>query len=187
MIRSTSRWTTRTPNTLDVAFRIANQAAGIEKRFTIHGLRYTFTDLVRHANVDAVVRRALTGHVTEEMQRHHSTVGIDEKRAAIAGVPRLVPPSAPQPNENAGGTSGGTNEGRTAATTEKAAKVDDGSAQKWTAGGTKRENGRFWSRPYYPGAFARFRRAGYRIRTGDLQLGNLRLFLAAGLTWSDHS
>lgn len=30
---------------------------------------YTFTDLVRLANVDAVVRRALTGHVTEEMQR----------------------------------------------------------------------------------------------------------------------
>ncbi|HEU5478291.1 MAG TPA: hypothetical protein VFU90_00590 [Candidatus Tumulicola sp.] len=81
----------RTPNTLDVAFRIAKQESGIEKRFTIHGLRYTFTDLVRRANVDAVVRRALTGHVTEEMQRHYSTVGIDEKRAAIAGVLPLVP------------------------------------------------------------------------------------------------
>jgi integrase len=65
--------------------------AGIEKRFTVHGLRYTFTDLVRLANVDAVVRRALTGHVTEEMQRHYSTVGMDEKRAAVAGVIRLVP------------------------------------------------------------------------------------------------
>ena len=46
-------------------------------RFTLHGLRYTFTDLVRLANVDAVVRRALTGHVTEEMQRHYSTVGME--------------------------------------------------------------------------------------------------------------
>lgn len=63
------------------------------KHFTVHGLRYTFTDLVRLANVDAVVRRALTGHVTEEMQRHYSTVGLDEKRAAIKGVLRLVPPS----------------------------------------------------------------------------------------------
>ena len=103
--------TLRTPNTLDVAFRIAKQEAGIEKRFTIHGLRYTFTDLVRRANVDAVVRRALTGHVTEEMQRHYSTVGIDEKRAAIAGVLRLVP-------TNGGGSGGGSGE---APKTEKAA------------------------------------------------------------------
>lgn len=70
------------------------EKAQIRKRFTIHGLRYTFTDLVRLANVDAVVRRALTGHVTEEMQRHYSTVGLDEKRAAVAGVLRLVPPES---------------------------------------------------------------------------------------------
>jgi hypothetical protein len=51
-----------------------------------------------------VVRRALTGHVTEEMQRHYSTVGLDEKRAAIAGVLRLAPPE----RRPAGGTRGGT-------------------------------------------------------------------------------
>lgn len=68
------------------------EAAGTSRRFTVHGLRYTFTDLVRwaDADADAVVRRALTGHVTEEMQRHSSTVGLDEKRAAVAGVYRLV-------------------------------------------------------------------------------------------------
>ncbi|MFN0252728.1 MAG: tyrosine-type recombinase/integrase [Kofleriaceae bacterium] len=99
----------RTANSLDVAFAKCKETAGITKRFTVHGLRYTFTDLVRRANVDAVVRRALTGHVTEEMQRHYSTVGIDEKRAAIAGVLRLVPPS--------GGSSGGSRE---APKTEKA-------------------------------------------------------------------
>jgi hypothetical protein len=86
--------TYRTPNSLDAAWAKCLAKAGIEKRFTIHGLRYTFTDLVRLANVDAVVRRALTGHVTEEMQRHYSTIGLDEKRAAVAGVLRLVPPSA---------------------------------------------------------------------------------------------
>jgi hypothetical protein len=43
--------------------------------------------------LDAVVRRALTGHVTEQMQRHYSHVSLDEKRAAVAGVLRLVPPS----------------------------------------------------------------------------------------------
>jgi integrase len=84
--------TLRTPNSLDAAWAACLAEAKIMKRFTVHGLRYTFTDLVRRANVDAVVRRALTGHVTEEMQRHYSHVGIDEKRAAIAGVIRLVQP-----------------------------------------------------------------------------------------------
>ena len=71
--------------------------AGITKRFTLHGLRYTFTDLVRLANVDAVVRRALTGHVTEEMQRHYSHVGLDEKRAVIAASCAWSPPLQPRP------------------------------------------------------------------------------------------
>jgi len=84
--------TYRTPNSLDAAWAKCLAEAQTDKRFTIHGLRYTFTDLVRLANVDAVVRRALTGHVTEEMQRHYSNVGLDEKQAAVAGVLRLVPP-----------------------------------------------------------------------------------------------
>jgi integrase len=100
----------RTANSLDVAFAKCKEGAGITKRFTVHGLRYTFTDLVLRANVDAVVRRALTGHVTEEMQRHYSTVGLDEKRAAIAGVLRLVPPTS-------GGNESGSGE---APKTEKA-------------------------------------------------------------------
>jgi len=64
--------TLRSPNSVDAAWPACLAKAGITKRFTLHGLRYTFTDPVRFANVDAVVRRALTGHVTEEMQRHYS-------------------------------------------------------------------------------------------------------------------
>jgi hypothetical protein len=58
-----------------------------------------------------VVRRALTGHVTEEMQRRYSTVGLDEKRAAVAGVLRLVPleKRASPVCDGSGGTNGGTN------------------------------------------------------------------------------
>ena len=37
-----------------------------------------------------MVRRALTGHVTQEMQQHYSNVGTDEKRAAIAGALKLL-------------------------------------------------------------------------------------------------
>lgn len=98
--------TLRTPNSIDAAWSKCLAKAKIMKRFTLHGLRYTFTDLVRLANVDAVVRRALTGHVTEEMQRHYSSVGVDEKRAAIAGVLRLVPMSSPE-----SGVRGGVSEG----------------------------------------------------------------------------
>jgi integrase len=78
--------TLRTPNSLDRAWARCLKQAGIAKRFTVHGLRYTFTDLVRRANVDAVVRRALTGHVTEQMQRHYSgrEAGGD-RRGAAAG------------------------------------------------------------------------------------------------------
>jgi hypothetical protein len=31
------------------------------------------------------------GHVTESMTAHYSTVGLDEKKAVVAGVSRLVP------------------------------------------------------------------------------------------------
>ena len=103
-----NKGTLRTPNSLDRAWAKCLQHAEITKRFTVHGLRYTFTDLVRRANVDAVVRRALTGHVTEEMQRHYSTVGLDEKRAAIAGVIRLVPTEPRPAGDHGGGSSGGS-------------------------------------------------------------------------------
>lgn len=92
-------------STLATAWRGALEAAGITRHFTIHGTRYTFTDLTRLANVDAVVRRSLVGHVTETMQQHYSHVAIEEKRAAVAGVYRLVPLAgvlAPQ-----GGDAGG--------------------------------------------------------------------------------
>jgi integrase len=103
-----AKGTLRTPNSLDRAWAKCFKHAEITKRFTVHGLRYTFTGLVRRANVDAVVRRALTGHVTEETQRHYSTVGLDEKRAAIAGVLRLVPPEPRRADGDPGGTRGGT-------------------------------------------------------------------------------
>ncbi len=94
--------TLRTPNSLDRALALCLAHAKIEKRFTVHGLRYTFTDLTRRAGADAVVRRALTGHVTEAMQRKYSTVGIDEKRAAIAGVFRLVPTASRESGSKSG-------------------------------------------------------------------------------------
>jgi integrase len=83
--------TLRRRGTLSKAYAKCLEAAGITRLFTIHGMRYTFTDLLRLADVDPVVRRSLVGHVTERMQHHYSSVALAEKRAAVAGVYQLVP------------------------------------------------------------------------------------------------
>src|SRR4029077_8010340 len=68
----------------------ASRPRGSNRRFTIHGLRRTFVDLARRARVDSVVTRALTGHVTEKMRIHYSSVGMDEKRSAVVAIAALV-------------------------------------------------------------------------------------------------
>lgn len=82
--------TLRATGSMKKAWKKCLKAAKVRRRFTLHGLRYTFTDLIRLSKADAVVRRALTGHVTREMQDHYSHVGTEEKRAAIAGALKLV-------------------------------------------------------------------------------------------------
>ena len=67
-------------------------------------MRRTFNDLARRAGVDAVVTRSITGHVTEQMREHYSSVDLDEKRAAITNVVRLVPRTT---EEKGGGKGGG--------------------------------------------------------------------------------
>ena len=82
----------KTPNTLAKTWTGCLKEIGMSKeRFTVHGLRRTFNDLTRRAGVDGIVTRALTGHTSVGMQIHYSTVGFDEKQAAVAGVLDLVP------------------------------------------------------------------------------------------------
>ena len=38
-----------------------------------------------------MVTKALTGHVTEKMREHYSSVDLEEKRLAVSAVGRLVP------------------------------------------------------------------------------------------------
>jgi hypothetical protein len=47
--------------------------------------------------MDGVVTRSLTGDVTEKMRLHYSTVGMDEKRAAVAAVADRVRAMGDQP------------------------------------------------------------------------------------------
>ena len=52
-------------------------------------MRRTFQDLARAAQVKDIVTRAISGHATETMQHHYSTVAADEKKRAIAKVIEL--------------------------------------------------------------------------------------------------
>lgn len=82
----------RTPGSLWKAWQGCMASIGMaDQRFTVHGLRRTFNDLARRAGVDGIITRSITGHVTEKMTAHYSTVALDEKRTAMTNVVRLVP------------------------------------------------------------------------------------------------
>ncbi len=81
----------KTPGTLTKTWQGCLRAIGVKEKFTVHGLRRTFNDLTRRIGVDGLVIRAITGHTGENMRALYSTIGMDEKRAAVDGVVRLVP------------------------------------------------------------------------------------------------
>jgi integrase len=66
------------------------EKAGIERRFTVHGSRHTFNNLLRQSTKDGTLVRSMTGHATEEMTEHYSDVQLDEKRQAVVGLTLIV-------------------------------------------------------------------------------------------------
>ncbi len=67
-------------------FEEAAKKAGLGKSFTPRGARRTYQDLGRAAQVHDLVLRSVSGHASEEMQRHYSTVSADEQRAGLARI-----------------------------------------------------------------------------------------------------
>ena len=49
-------------------------------------MRRTWKDVARSAGVEAVVRKAVTGHATDAMEVHYSTAQSGEKRDALEKV-----------------------------------------------------------------------------------------------------
>jgi site-specific recombinase XerD len=70
-------------------FDDVNKALELKKRITPKAMRRTFQDLARAANVNDLVTRSVSGHATEAMQRHYSTVNQDEQREGLARVVSL--------------------------------------------------------------------------------------------------
>lgn len=81
--------------------------------FTQRGMRRTFNDLARPAQVADLVTRSISGHSTGRMQHHYSTVRGDEQREGLARVIQLVTPQTSHQSSGAGGGKGGgtTSEG----------------------------------------------------------------------------
>lgn len=93
----------RSPSVLRKPFAEVAQELGLAKHVTPRALRRTFNDLARAAQVQDVVARSISGHLTEGMQRHYSTVSGDEQRRALARVIDLTKLQAGRGLRPAGG------------------------------------------------------------------------------------
>jgi len=93
----------RSPSVLNKPLEEVARELGLGKKVTQRAMRRTFNDLTRAAQVSDLVTRSISGHLTETMQHHYSSVNSDEQRSALAKVIRLAEytPSA------AGGVAGG--------------------------------------------------------------------------------
>jgi integrase len=80
----------RAESHLDRAFDIITKEAGINKNITPRAMRRTFQDLARAAEVRDIVTRSVSGHSSEAMQRHYSTVSSKEQKEGLAKVVSLA-------------------------------------------------------------------------------------------------
>jgi integrase len=63
---------------------------GLKKKFTPKGLRRTFNDAARVADLEGVVTMSISGHRTERMRDHYSSVSAVEQREGIGKVLQLA-------------------------------------------------------------------------------------------------
>jgi integrase len=97
----------RAGSVLDKPFATVAAAIGLKKRITPRGMRRTFQDICRAASVGDLVTQSISGHATESMQRHYSTVAPEEQRQGLSNVLRLIHPQQPtQSGEGGGGGRG---------------------------------------------------------------------------------
>ena len=76
----------RAPCVLNGPIAEVAEELGLGKKITQRALRRTFNDLARAAKVNDLVTRSISGHATERMQHHYSTVAHSEQREALGKV-----------------------------------------------------------------------------------------------------
>ncbi|MDB4977761.1 MAG: integrase family protein, partial [Myxococcaceae bacterium] len=92
LVYPSRRGTPLTHNRISEALALARKQAGITARFTSHGFRRSLTDLLRLAEVDPVIAAQITGHETERMRRHYSTIRASEATGAADRTAALLMP-----------------------------------------------------------------------------------------------
>lgn len=96
----------RTESCLKKTFDIVGGLIGLKKNFTPRGMRRTFNDMCRAAKVESLVTKSISGHLTDRMKDHYSTVSPAEQRESIGRVLRLVRTN-PAPNTASSGAPSG--------------------------------------------------------------------------------
>jgi integrase len=125
----------RSPSVLQKPFTEVAAELGLTKHVTPRALRRTFNDLARAAQVQDVVTRSISGHLTEGMQRHYSTVSGDEQRQALAKVIDLTRVAAGRgPRPGGGQHAEGRREQPTASGEQGGEQAPGGGEQKQKAG-----------------------------------------------------
>ncbi len=76
----------RAENVLQNPFNEVAKVIGLKKHISPRAMRRTFNDLARLGKVEAVVTKSISGHVTDAMRDHYSTVNPVEQREGIGRV-----------------------------------------------------------------------------------------------------
>jgi integrase len=76
---------------------------GLKKKFTPKGLRRTFNDAARVADLEGVVTMSISGHRTERMRDLYSSVSAGEQRDGIGKVLHLASAGIPSETASASG------------------------------------------------------------------------------------
>jgi integrase len=98
--------TFRSESSLKKAFEMCAGLIGVKKNITPRAMRRTFNDVARAAKVESLVTKSISGHLTDRMKDHYSTVSPIEQRESIGRVLRLVRTDVPLPAEQSGAASG---------------------------------------------------------------------------------
>jgi hypothetical protein len=113
----------RDPKLLRKPFEHVAKELSLKKKLTPRAMRRSFQDLARNARVDDLVTRSISGHATEQMQRHYSTVSDREQAEGLAKVLRMMDFRDRKPTGDAVGADVGASGGPTDETDRTRAEV----------------------------------------------------------------
>jgi len=113
----------RSPSVLNKPFAEVSETMGLGYAFTQRGMRRTFNDLARAAEVQDLVTRSISGHLTERMQHHYSTVRGEEQQLGLGKVVNLMTKRAERAAESSSGDHGGDHGSEVVSGTKKPASA----------------------------------------------------------------